>query len=175
MLQRINNSRSADNESSADEGVPPPSPAAIAASVKQTPKHQALAQEIEKFSAERETVIAEMRAFIASNSSELNDAQIRKLAKRRENLEVTLRALRMEIQHHRDTHAAAIRAALQPARRDHAVAALHALAQLAAATRFLDGCEDAAGHAEGFPSFQRFQTNQGMLENQLRIIAEGGA
>jgi ElaB/YqjD/DUF883 family membrane-anchored ribosome-binding protein len=118
LLQRINSFRSADNGSSAGEGVPPPTPASIAAAVKRTPKHQALAEQIEKFSAERETVIAQMRALIAEFAGDANDSAIRKLAKRREKLEETLLPLRTQIRDHRDAHAAAVEAALQPVRRD---------------------------------------------------------
>jgi ElaB/YqjD/DUF883 family membrane-anchored ribosome-binding protein len=173
MLQRIgvNNFRSADKPAAdGAPGVPPPTPYELAASVRLTPEHAAIAGEIRTLENDRQAAFDEMRALIAS---EQNDSAIRKAAKRREKIEETLRPLRMQVRPLRDELAVRVRAALAPSRREHAGIALRALAQLAAATAYLDACEDVVGAIAGFPSFDRFQTNQGLLELRLRQIAEG--
>jgi uncharacterized protein (UPF0335 family) len=166
LLQRLNNFRAAD-KSSVDEGVPAPSPAAIAASVKRTAKHQALAEEIERLSGERETVIAKMRELIAEFAGGANDSAIRKLAKRREKLEQALQPLRTEIRHHCDNHAAA----LNPVRRDAARRFLRLSAELSAAAQYINDCETAIDAAGGQVSYNRIQTNYGHAELRARQLA----
>jgi len=173
LLQRLNNFRTADR--SGDE-VLPPSPAAIAASVKRTAKHQALAEEIERLSGERATVIAKMRELIAEFAGDANDSAIRKLAKRREKLEETLLPLRLQIRDHRDAHVAAVEAALQPVRRDAARRFLRLSAELSAAAQYLNDCETAIDAAGGQVSYNRIQTNYGHAEFRARQLAglDGG-
>jgi uncharacterized coiled-coil DUF342 family protein len=90
-----------------------PSPAAIAAGVAKSGKHRELDAKITELSAERETVIAEMRELTRTNRSELNDPQIRKLEKKRVAIEDNLRPLRMEIRGHRGEHSKRVRNALR--------------------------------------------------------------
>jgi hypothetical protein len=60
----------------------PPSAAAIAASVRKSAAHQALALRISKLERERQEALDAMRVLIANNKNELNDKSIRLLEKR---------------------------------------------------------------------------------------------
>jgi chromosome segregation ATPase len=159
----------------ADIDLPLPTPAATSAGVKRTAAHQALAEAIEKLSAERAATLDSMKALIAE-FSETNDSAIRKLEKRREKIENELRPLRMQVRHHCDAHAAAVAAALQPVRRDKARLFLRLSAELSAATQYLNDCESAIDAAGGQVSYDRIQTNYGHAEFRARQLAglEGG-
>jgi hypothetical protein len=69
--------------------IAPPSPAAIAAGVPKTAKHESLAAKIAEIEAEREACLAEMRTLIAGPRDESGDSRIRRLGKRRDALQET--------------------------------------------------------------------------------------
>jgi hypothetical protein len=149
----------------------PPSAAAIAAGVKRSGAHQTLALRIAKLEAERQAIIDEMRALIATNSNERNDKAIRLLEKTREATEDKLRPLRMEVRGHREGHSTRVREALAPQIESAAMAMVASLAEFNVAVTLINAAETEIERAGGEPSFIRLPYDIGSLEHYARSLA----
>jgi hypothetical protein len=156
----------------ADTGLPLPSAAAIAASVKRTAEHQALAQEIAELSDEREQIVAEMRALIATNSNELNDKSIARAGKKRGEAEGRLNALLREVRAHRDTHSRSVAEALRPQGVEAAKAMVESLHMFVTAAQKFNACQDEIGRAGGEPERIYIAPAIGAYENLARCFLE---
>jgi exonuclease VII large subunit len=155
----------------ADIGRPPaPSPAAIAASVKRTAKHQALAEEIERLSSERAETIDSMRRLIATNSRELNDKEIRRAEEKRKGIEELLNALLREIRPHRAEHASRVAGALRGMVKGAALRMISALAEFNEAVTLINSAQSEVERVGGEPSFISLPRDIGTLEHHARSL-----
>jgi hypothetical protein len=111
-------------------------------------------------------------ALIASNTKELNDKSITRLAKKRESLEVVLSELRREVRAHRDGHSKAVRKALQPTIEAAARAIIATLAEFNAAATVLNSCESEFDQAGGEARYVRLGANFGAIEHHARSLLE---
>jgi hypothetical protein len=141
-----------------------PSPAAIAAGVKMTAKHESLAAKIAELEAERAACLDEMRGLLAGPRDEAGDSRIRRLGK-------ALWPLSQEIRPLRDAHIAAVRKALEQSVREAGKSMVAALAMFATSVNFLNQCEDHVERAGGEASRIYYPTNFGALEIHARHIA----
>jgi hypothetical protein len=145
--------------------IAPPSVRALAAGVRKTARHEALAAKIAELEAEREACLSGMRTLIAGQRDESGDAQIRRLGKRRDELQEQLWPIRQEIRTHRDEHVSRVRKALQPRSREAAKTMLRTLEGLAGAIEVLNEIETAIEAAGGEPERIFRPPNLGELEH----------
>jgi hypothetical protein len=169
LLQRVNHFRSADKP--AADGAPGENPASIAAGVRKTSEHAALAAQISKLDVERQAVVDEMRVLISSNCGEMNDAQIRRLQKRRLEIEPALTEMRIACRPLREAHAARIAEALATSMRDRAVTVLRLLDELSRTAAYLNECFDQIERAAGELTPERFRQDYGAVEFLARRVA----
>lgn len=170
-MQRVNRFRAADG-SSADEGVPAPSAAAVAAGVAKDAWHRELDERIAQLTAEREQIITDIRTLIGSNSRELNDEKIRRADKRREGVEERLNTFLRERRPHRDTHSKAVIEALRPQGVEAAKAMIEGLHVFVAAAQRFNACQEEIARAGGEPQRVYIPANIGALEHFARCFLE---
>lgn len=131
-----------DDDMNTNIPAPPPSAASIAASVRKSGAHQAMALRVAKVEAERVEALATVRRLIAENRDDRNDPEIRRLDKSLKTIESTLADLRRELRPHRDEHARRVAEALEPMRKAEAMRLVHALADARAAVDAINSAEE---------------------------------
>jgi hypothetical protein len=156
----------------AADNVPAPSAAAIAAGVSKSAKHRELDAQITKLTGEREQIIAEIRALIATNSNELNNKEILRAEKKREGIEERLNALLREVRAHRDTHSKAVAEALRPQGVEAAKAMIEGLHIFVTAAQEFNACQDEIHRAGGEPQGVYIAPTIGAYEHFARCFLE---